>query len=241
LTGEQRNFPLDPADSSWKAQPIGSEKGIILCLDDALKAPEAAVAEASNAVFEVNSPFYPGVRSPVSATLLEELAPLLQRGLHEGFGRKGALKMQNAAFAVVTAAPETLSPPQRIPHFDGPDGSLFAAVLYLCDPSYDGTGFFRHRTTGFESIDAARMDRYFASLRDDLIEKGRPAPAYMSGETDIYELVAEAPVRFNRLLLYRGNMLHSGIVRNAAALRGDPVAGRLTITCFMTVDERPAA
>ena len=59
-----------------------------------------------------------------------------------------------------------------------------------------------------------------------------PAPARYFADSDAqFELLGVMPARFNRLVVYRGSLLHSAIV-NPRRLDADPRTGRLTVNTF---------
>lgn len=221
-------------DSALMLRRLGAEGGLIASIDDVFRNPAAVLAAAAAARFAVDSPFYPGVRAAITHAIRAEVERATWPILAEHFGCSRQMTMQNASFALTATLPDRLRPAQRIPHFDGVDEGQFAALIHLARRDLGGTGFFRHRSTGYERITAERQQHYFSALRDDLNRVGRPAPAYINGSTDIYELIGMSPAIFNRMVVYRGNMLHSALVCGPAALDGSPEKGRLTITCFLT-------
>ena len=66
---------------------------------------------------------------------------------------------------------------------------------------------------------------------------GFPPAAYPTDGAPHFERIHTSPGDFNSAIFYRGNILHSGVIDNAAPLVADPRAGRLTINAFF----RPAA
>ncbi|QJR03063.1 hypothetical protein HH800_13310 [Sphingobium yanoikuyae] len=215
---------------------IGQERALLVSLDDALSDPQRVRAMASVACFAVDSPFYPGVRAPLPQGVAAEVERLSWPVLAEHFGCRRGLNIKNASFALTVTAPAQLRPPQRIPHYDGTSDSQFAVLIHLGFDDLGGTGFFRHRSTGYESIGPERELSYFAALRSDLERFGRPKPSYIDESTAIYERIAVSSARFNRMILYRGNMLHSAMLRLPEGLSACPATGRLTITCFIDAD-----
>ncbi|MFN3457169.1 MAG: DUF6445 family protein [Novosphingobium sp.] len=219
----------------WTLHRVGHEATAIVTLDDALRDPDRARDLAARSDFRVDSPFYPGVRAALPAALELELVALAEPILREVFGQSGAVRVEGARFALVCAPPHKLSPPQRLPHFDGTEASLFACVLYLATRDHGGTGFYRHAGTGFESITPERSAPYFEQLRSDLQAFGTPPPQYFAAPSRIFAETAAFPAQFNRMLLYPGNVLHSGLIDNQRPPPASIADGRLTITCFFRV------
>ncbi|WP_202620088.1 DUF6445 family protein, partial [Escherichia coli] len=103
-------------------------------------------------------------------------------------------------------------------------------LLYLCDENRGGTAFYRHRATGLQRISADACEGYGEAVAAEL-ERQPALPRYF-GESDAhFELLGVMRARFNRLVLYRGSLLHTAIV-NPRRLSADPRAGRLTVNSF---------
>src|SRR5690606_25695051 len=117
---------------------------------------------------------------------------------------------------------------QRIPHFDSLEREGLATVHYLFRGNLGGTAFYRHRKTGFESIDASRRDAYFRSLESENDGPNMPGPGYINGDTPLYEQIAKQEGVFNRMLVYPRNILHSGCIDRNFVPDPNPRTGRLS-------------
>jgi hypothetical protein len=109
-------------------------------------------------------------------------------------------------------------------------------LLFLGHGEQGGTAFYRQRATGFESVDAARLDRFRTELERDVQAHGMPDAEYIAGDTPLYECIAVQPARFNRALIYAGNTLHCAYLPPEVVLNADPLAGRLTLNLFLFDD-----
>ncbi|MBI1402631.1 MAG: hypothetical protein GC147_05400 [Porphyrobacter sp.] len=202
-----------------------------------MRTPEHAVSQAILQDFAKITPQYPGVRAPLESTVcaawLTRLAPLLEGW----FAMPGTRWEMQAWYSLVTAAPATLLPIQRLPHVDGTDPRQIAMMLYLHRTGHGGTAFFRHRSTELEALTEPDYPRYAAALKADVAQSGLPPAAYVTDGAPHFERVHAVPGTFNSAVFYRGNILHSGVIDNAAPLSADPREGRLTINAFF----RPAA
>ena len=103
--------------------------------------------------------------------------------------------MISAGYSIVTTRPAELTPIQRLPHFDGLEPERIALLHYLSGAEQGGTAFYRHRSTGYETITADRHAAYDAALHRDVARHGLPVPAYISGDTPIYERIARFAAR----------------------------------------------
>lgn len=141
-----------------------------------------------------------------------------------------AFDLIEASFSMVTAPPATLSPAQRAPHFDSTDPDHIAVLHYLSDTPGTGTAFYRQRATGIELVDDANVAAFVATAKRDA--SARPA-AYINATDAHYEQIGAVEVRPDRLVIYRGSLLHSGIIPPDMAMSGDPRVGRLTANLFV--------
>lgn len=213
---------------------IGCEQQPVVVIEDALANPASLVEFAArDAKFAPSGNYYPGLRGeplprPYIAALLRAFNPLI--GETFGIATGGALN-GNFNFGLATVPAANLSLLQRLPHFDTTNGNQIAALHYLCEASHGGTAFFRHRATGFESIDEARRAEYFETLKREVASQPPPA-RYMASDDSLYEQIARFDAKFNRVLLYRSRLLHSGSV-NPDGLSTDPHKGRLTANLFL--------
>lgn len=216
---------------------LGREGEPLLCLDGLMRTPAALIDYAARETrfAPVHGPQggYPGIRAPAPLDYVEAVVRALDPAVRDAFGL-GAVRLGRAEcnFSLVTLAPGALLPSQRAPHIDTTDPLQFAFLHYLCGPEQGGTGFYRHRATGFEAITPERAPRYEAARAAEPV----PAPGYIRGDTAEFERIAAVDAAFDRLLVYRSRQLHSGLVAGAGS--ADPRHGRLTANIFLTY--RPA-
>jgi len=214
---------------------IGTEQQPLVIMDNALADPDAWVRMAGEAPFQ--SPpggYYPGLNAPIAPSLASPLVDRIRGVIAQVFGLSATQAVQLMGYlALATAPAQTLQPIQRVPHYDAVDKDQLAILCYLCEPKHGGTGFYRHDRTGFETIDAARQARFRAE-RDADFEKLETR--HVGPWTEGYTLVEAVPADFNRLIMYRSNALHSGLLADET-LSADPRTGRLTLNIFI----RPAS
>lgn len=213
---------------------MGSERVPLLIVDeaheDAATLRERAVAAAYGAP---GGDLYPGLRSAAPDDYPAWLAAVAGDVFADGGRRR--IAVLRSAFAVATLDPAACAPIQRIPHFDTPDPDVIAAVHYLCGPPHGGTSFYRHRRTGYQRIDATRQPAWRQALMRDRRDFGTPEARFPAGDDRSFERVGQAELRFNRLVLYPANCLHSGDL--AAGPRALGAEGRLTITSLLRLAE----
>lgn len=215
---------------------IGLEQSPVLVIDQFVAEPEPLIAYACRQSFLANSPYYPGVRAAAPPQYQQLLLQSLQPLLLEVFALpERPLSLSVCHFSIVTTPPTQLNLLQRIPHFDTVEPHALAAVHYLFRGDLGGTAFYRHRKTGFETIDANRMPVYYRSLESENDGPHMPKAnaGYLQGDTPLFEQIANPQGVFNRLVIYPRNLLHSGHIPTASNLSANPRLGRLTISSFI--------
>ena len=140
--------------------------------------------------------------------------------------------LDEASFSMVTATPDGLGPMQRVPHFDRTEPKYLAILHYLCNTPQTGTAFYRHRATGLETIRPGDADAFAAIARREL--ENLPAETgYIAGSTELYEQIGFVEAKPDRLVVYQGCLLHSGLIPPGMTFSDDPAVGRLTANLFI--------
>lgn len=210
---------------------VGAERLPVVCIDEFFEDPDTLVDLACGAAFiDVGSRF-PGVRAPAPQAYVNALLEATAGTIEAAFGAPPADDLDLCAFSMVTMSPDTLRPIQRIPHFDGPDRDRIAFIHYLCDPEQGGTSFYRHRATGLAEITPEHAELYRKTVVGELKAES-PVHAYVIDHTQFFERLFGVEAAFNRLIIYKGNALHSGDISARTMLSEDPRRGRLTINGF---------
>jgi hypothetical protein len=211
---------------------VGRERQPVAIIDEFAADPDALRAAAAAATFAPAGRHYPGISARLPPSYFRPHAAMFAQLLADLFDLPEGARVLDASFSIVTAAPETLTLEQRIPHVDALEPGRIAMVHYLGPDDPDGTAFFRHRATGFETLNAARSAQYLPRLNAE-IRAAPPAADYLAGHSPLFELLETVPARYNRAILYRSAMLHSGAITPGRALPADPLSGRLTVTAFL--------
>lgn len=212
---------------------LGREGEPLVIIDNFTGQPDRLRALGMAAQYHPAGVDYPGRRALADPSYLDLRRELMMQIMARVFGLGRSIQCEIAAFSLVTLPPEALSERQRIPHHDHSDAGRIAVMHYLGGPETGGTAFYRHRRTGFEAITPAREAAYAAALAEDLREFGPPPSGYPLGDSDCFEQIGGVEARVDRLALYRGRQLHSGIIPDPASLSDDPACGRLTINMFL--------
>lgn len=212
---------------------LGREGRPLLVIDNCLGQADELVDSAINKVYGNPATYYPGVRAKVPLAyqqfVLEELGGVIA----EIFRPPNQLRFTSCHFSLVTTPPDKLEYMQRIPHVDSLNNHELAFVHYLFKRDLGGTAFYRHRQTGFEYIDQDRLADYNRYMNSEAAGPHSPAPAYIRGDTPLYEQIGQQDGVFNRLILYRRTSLHSGVINPGFVPDANPKTGRLSVTGFL--------
>lgn len=217
-------------------QYFGKEQAPILVIDNFVAESEALLTAAKESKFIQNSPFYPGPRAETPDSYQELILNTFTEQLVDFFELPTSNFTFSAChFSIIATPPNQLKLLQRIPHFDSLDQHGLAAVHYLFKEDLGGTSFYRHKVTGFESINEERKIEYFRSLESENDGPNLPksADGYINGDTALFERISEQPAKFNRIIIYRRNSLHSGSIPKHYLSNGTSPTPRLTISSFI--------
>ncbi|WP_114228057.1 MULTISPECIES: DUF6445 family protein [Sphingomonas] len=218
---------------------VGREASPVVVIDDFSGDAEAVAALADElAPFPpAAGNYYPGLRRFITAAdtdadayarrLCESAAPFLA-----GAFDIDEFDLLEASFSLVTTAPAALAPAQRAPHFDTPDPRHFALLHYLRVPEGSGTAFYRQRSTGIEMVTEQNVAT-FVRAAETAAAALAPDAGYIGGSDAHYEQIGAVEAVADRLVIYQGSLLHSGIIPPTMAFSGDPREGRLTANLFV--------
>lgn len=212
---------------------VGEAQSPVVVIDDFTGAVDEVVELAAKmAPFPSSSgTYYPGLRRPITVgdaaygyveRLLAAAGPFIGGGFDVD-----TFELLEASFSMVTMAPGALDPAQRAPHFDTTDPDYLAVLHYLSDTP--GTAFFRQRATGIELVDDHNVERFVATAR----RVNNDLSGYTSGSNQHYDQIGQIEGVRDRLVIYRGSMLHSGIIPPDMMFSADPRLGRLTANIFI--------
>lgn len=181
--------------------------------------------------------YYPGLRRMIDENDREAFSYVQQTCRDAAQFIAGAFDVDafdllRASFSMVTRPPSELSRPQRAPHFDSPDPKYFALLHYLRMPEGSGTAFYRQRSTGIERVTEANIARFITTAEREAALL--PADSgYIFGSDQFFEQIGAVEGVSDRMLIYQGGLLHSGIIPPDMSFSDDPREGRLTANLFV--------
>lgn len=219
---------------------LGDERNKVIVCDDFLSDPLRLIEYATRTRFSASPMLrqrkgYPGVRGPMPIEIVEPMVNNLKRIIKTEFDVPDNFHLDRpqSSLCMMTVPEEELGPHQTIPHFDTSKNQFFAALLFLCGEEHGGTGFYKHKSTGYESISSDRSDSYLDKCFEELNGK-EVKKRYFSESDNYYTKIGFFPAQLNRLLIYRGCLLHSANIKSPFSLTADAGAGRLTANIFLS-------
>ena len=221
----------------YRIDVVGNERAPVLVIEDAWPSAQALVELAAQRTdYDAKSLYYPGIRSSAPPDYANAIVASLADLIRSTFDLSGELLITDSTFSIVTTPAEKLVPFQRVPHFDSVDQNRLALLHYLCDRG--GTSFYRHRSTGLEIIRAETQEQYVRTVNAEVKALGMPPAQYVDGDTQMFERIARYEAAFNRVLIYRGSMLHSVNVSPGFVPDSNPRTGRLTANTFLIASKK---
>ena len=194
------------------------------------------LAEALAPYPSLKGNYYPGLRRVIEPTdaansYVEKTCRDAAQFIAGAFDVDG-FDLLEASFSMVTVLPSELSRPQRAPHFDSPDPKYYALLHYLRVPEESGTAFYRQRSTGIERVTDANIAQFITTAEREAALLSA-ASGYISGSNRFFEQIGAVEAVPDRLLIYQGSLLHSGIIPPLMSFSADPRSGRLTANLFV--------
>jgi hypothetical protein len=209
-----------------------------LVVVDGFGGDPGAVVETAAALapFPRSANYYPGLRRVIRpedkaadayvVATLERAAPFIA-----GAFDADSFTLVEASFSMVTDPPDALSPAQRAPHFDSTDPDDLALLHYLGGTERTGTAFYRQRSTGIEAVTETNLPHFVAAARPE----GAQLTGYITESNAFFDQIASIEGLPDRLIIYQGCLLHSGMIPPGLPRDIDPRRGRLTANFFIRV------
>jgi hypothetical protein len=220
---------------------VGESHSAVVVIDDFSDQPDqiAVIAEALAPFPSIEGNYYPGVRRVITPAD-GEANSYAERTCREaaqyiaGAYDVDGFDLLEASFSMVTKRPSDLSPPQRAPHFDSTDQKYLALLHYLRVPPDSGTAFYRQRSTGIERVTEENVGVFVQTAQREAAAL-RAESGYIQGSDEYFEQIGAIEAVPDRLIIYQGSLLHSGIIPRNMNFSADPREGRLTANLFVRV------
>jgi hypothetical protein len=217
---------------------IGESQSPIVVIDE-FSGELGPILEIATALapYPPHTNYYPGLRRVITRADEAADAYVVETCERAGQFIAGAFDMDRfdlleASFSMVTTDPAKLSPAQRAPHFDTTDQKHLALLHYLRVPAGTGTAFYRQRSTGIERVTESNLEQFVRVAKADAARLPTGS-GYIQGSDHFFEQIGAVEAVPDRLVIYHGSLLHSGIIPEGMAFSSDPREGRLTANLFV--------
>ncbi len=217
--------------------PLGATS--VLVMDNVLARPEdwVELAVEHRHVFKAAGyNAFPGLELRLPSHFTRNFLDFLRVPIRDAFQARRVVRA-HSKLAMVTTPEVMLKPLQTIPHVDKlsteKDCGVVAAVLYLFkDSRLGGTNFYR---PCMQATELAKLLSDAESMPAEDFHCRHRVPVRYPGESDVrFERVLSVASAWNRLIVYPGNVHHSGAIAQPELLNDDPLQGRLTMNLFLT-------
>ena len=188
-----------------------------------------------NPMFSDNS-FYPGIRDHMPLPYMR----LLKRFFEDRvLGKTNNQNDNTSSFhkcllSLTTCQPSQLTIEQRLPHIDSFDERDYAFVHYLSGEELCGTSIYRYKPKNLIQFTAEHKP-VLAKMVTDIKASPTDHQGYITSTTSIFEQVLNIDAKFNRLVIYKGNLLHSANLVSQKSYNNNPKTGRLSIASFASI------
>lgn len=220
---------------------VGEQKTPVFILDNFLEnLTHSLLQNLDSMVFDNAPTYYPGICAKLPEQYVISVVQVLLPLLHKIYAIPADYQVNvfDSYYCLVTRAPENLSLEQQIPHFDGTDPFRFALLHYLNPNAHGGTAFYRHNSSGIERVNEQNVDLYLSSVSEHFSQHGKPVGHYIDNSNQQFTKIGEIPYAQNRLAIYPGNFLHSGIIHPETDIDANPNSGRLTANIFLNFEPK---
>ena len=212
---------------------LKDESHFVLVLDDFLLQPEEVLHFAEHRAYfnpvGSDGSYYPGERdlmpAPYGRELLKFLTPIIAKEYFSGAQLNTVSPLTK--LSKITLMPDKLNALQRIPHVDSHSQNEFALVHYFCQPKHGGTSMYRHIPSG--TVQVTKNSPEFMRAIAKEAEESDGHQGYLNGHTSLFEQVASVEAKFNRLILFKGNLLHCANINSQFSVKEE----RLSVASFM--------
>lgn len=215
---------------------VGKEQTPVFILDNFLEnLTPTLLQDLEQLNFEHAPTYYPGIRAKLPDQYILAVTRALVPLLHQIYSIPADHQVEffDSYYSLVTKAPSDLSVEQQVPHFDGTEQYRFALLHYLSPHRHGGTAFYRHNDTQTERVYEDNVEQFLSSVSSHFEQHGGPVGEYIADTNSQFTKIGEIPFTQNRMAIYPGNLLHSGVINPATDIDTSPVTGRLTANVFI--------
>ncbi len=236
-----RNLALNPKLTIQEVKiPNTSLHAYII--DDFLLSADSVVHFAKNIAYfnpmHADNSYYPGVRDNMPEPYIRLLQHFFQNFIIPKLptNKQGTGIVHKSLISLTSCPPSELLNEQKMPHVDSCKSGEYAFVHYLSGAELGGTSLYRYLPK-----DIIELNEQDETVLDDMLSdvslNSNEHSGYLTHSTSLFEQVLKIDAKFNRLVIYQGNLLHSANLISKESYSGDTANGRFSVTSFGSVSK----
>ena len=209
-------------------------------IDDFLLNADSVLHFAKNIAYfnpmHADNSYYPGVRDNMPEPYIRLLHDFFQQSIIPKLvGREQSTAIiHKSLISLVTCPPSQLLTEQKMPHVDSCKNSEYAFVHYLSGQELGGTSIYRYIPKNIVELNE-QDEVILDDMLNEVSSKSNEHNGYITDSTSLFEQVLKVEAKFNRLVIYQGNLLHGANLTSKESYSGDTANGRFSITSFASI------
>ena len=209
-------------------------------IDDFLLNADSVLHFAKNIAYfnpmHADNSYYPGVRDNMPEPYIRLLHDFFQQSIIPKLvGREQSTAIiHKSLISLVTCLPSQLLTEQKMPHVDSCKSSEYAFVHYLSGQELGGTSIYRYIPKNIVELNE-QDEVILDDMLNEVSSKSNEHNGYITDSTSLFEQVLKVEAKFNRLVIYQGNLLHGANLTSKESYSGDTANGRFSITSFASI------
>lgn len=221
---------------------LPDNENFVLTFDNFLEKPEEVLDLGKyNTVYMpvgAEHSWYPGVRDFTPNRFVSNLTTFLEDVISREYFEGEALQrtISRSFLSMVTLKEEELSVHQYCPHIDSSSDMAFAAVLYLCDESHGGTSIYRYKPENTIRV-GEDNPQFMSKMIDAVRQSPEEHSGYINGDTSLFDRIGCVPMKFNRLVVFKQNLLHAPDIASTDNCIKNVDGGRFTVVSHMDFEK----
>jgi len=140
----------------------------------------------------------------------------------------------NSLLSLVTCPPSKLAVNQKMPHVDSCRSGDYAFVHYLSSKEFGGTNFYCYKPRDLIEFTEDKKN-ILSEIISNVTNSTNDHSGYITNSTSLFENILSVEAKFNRLIIYPANVLHSANLSSPNSYCGDINQGRLSISSFASI------
>jgi hypothetical protein len=178
---------------------------------------------------------YPGMRDAMPMPYIRLLKKLIEDNILTTLvNSPSSVEIHRSLLSLTTVSESNLNTLQKMPHIDSFMDTEFASVHYLCDKEMGGTSIYKYKPSNI--IRFNEKHRHLLNQAKQMVENNRlEHKGYLKHSTSLFEKVFSIEAKFNRIVIYPGNLLHCANLKDNMSINTDINKGRLTIASFFSI------